>query len=106
MKNILAVALVVAVASIALSQDPNIPAEFRAPELAVPAGAAPAAVRQPQRWEYKVSDRGGFNPDAWDKRLNDMAKDGWELDQIDQGEGHYIFRRPALRVGVDGGGFF
>jgi hypothetical protein len=37
---------------------------------------------------------GSINADVLENKLNDMAKEGWELDQIDQGERHYIFRRP------------
>jgi hypothetical protein len=106
MKNILAVALVVSVASIALSQNPN-PRPAEAPPAAVP-GDAPAegAVLglvpvKTQKWEYKVSDRGGFEPGAWEKKLNDLAEEGWELDAID--EGHYILRR-QMRRGAPGGG--
>ena len=70
MKNFLAAVLVVSVASIALSQ--------------VPGTAPPRPAPQQQRWEYKVSDRGGFESVSWEKKLNDMAKEGWELDAIDQ----------------------
>jgi hypothetical protein len=84
--KVLAVIAIVFVASVALSQAP------RAQERFMPA-PVPAGPNKTQKWEYKVSDRGGFNPEAWEKRLNDMAKEGWELDQIDQGEGVYIFRR-------------
>jgi hypothetical protein len=93
-KNVLAAVLVVSVASIALSQAP-------APEAAaLPAPPAPAIL---QTWEYKVSERGGILPPAWETKLNDMAKEGWELDAID--EGHYIFRR-RFQAAVVGGGFF
>jgi len=105
MKNMLAVVLVVSVASIALSQNPNPVAQV--PPAAV-LGDAPAegAVLgvvpvKTQRWEYKVSDRGGFEPGAWEKKLNDLAKDGWQLEAID--EGHYILRR-QMQVDVRGGG--
>ena len=115
MKNILAVALVVSVASIALSQNARPPAQLKPvdePKLdaAIPA-AVPAVEAAPvlvpvttQRWEYKVSDRGGFEPGDWQKKLNDLAADGWELDAID--EGHYILRRHIQFVGAGGGGFF
>ena len=110
MKNMLAVVLVVSIASIALSQNPN-PRPVEAPPAAVP-GDAPAegAVLglvpvKTQRWEYKVSDRGGFEPGAWEKKLNDLAKDGWQLDAVD--EGHYILRRQMQVDGRGGGaGFF
>ena len=96
MKNILAATLVVSVASVALSQN-----AAPLPPLAFPPAAAPHAERAPavlpdktQKWEYKVSDRGGFEPGDWQKKLNDLAAEGWELDAID--EGHYILRRPIL----------
>lgn len=99
MKNLLAVALIVCVASLALSQPPE-----PAPVL-VPAGVPVPVIMQ--SYEYKVTDRGGFNPPAWETKLNDMAREGWELDAIDQGEGHYIFRRHVQPApGVGGGGFF
>jgi len=109
MKNILAAVLVVSVASIALSQNARPPVPEAPP--AEP-DAAPVVVGGPvafpvmtQQWEYKVSDRGGFEPGAWQKKLNDLAKDGWELSAID--EGHYILRRRvhfALPAGAGGGG--
>lgn len=101
MKSILVVALVVAVASIALSQEPvQKPANL-------PLAPAPAPAIQEVRgqiWEYKVTDRGGFNAPDWEKKLNDMAKEGWELDEIDQADAHYIFRRRFLLPGPVGGG--
>jgi hypothetical protein len=120
-KNILAVALVVSVASIALSQNANPPAQLKPVDqlkldAALPpadpaAGAAPVLVPvTTQRWEYKVSDRGGFEPGDWQKKLNDLAAEGWELNAID--EGHYILRRHVQFVGGGfgggggGGGFF
>ena len=89
MKNFLAVVLGALVASIALSQDRE-----QVRRLGGFDRGAAGQVLQIRNWEYKVTDRGGFNPEAFEKKLNDMSKDGWELDQIDHGEGLYIFRRP------------
>jgi hypothetical protein len=88
-KHILAVVLVVAVASIALSQSP--PSNPLA-NLNGGAGGGGGA----QRWDYKISKRGGHTqqPEVWEKTLNDLAAEGWELDQINQ-DIFYIFRRPA-----------
>jgi hypothetical protein len=103
-KNLLVAVLVISVTSIALSQNAKPPAPALGPP-ALPALADPFAPPdgvvpiKTQRWEYKVSDRGGFEPGDWQKKLNDLATEGWELDAID--EGHYILRRPVqhpLRV--------
>jgi hypothetical protein len=106
-KNVLAVVFVVFVASIALSQNAKPPAQVKGDGVildpAAPGGVAPAPGPPPgpvpvktQKWEYKVSDRGGFEPGDWQKKLNDLAKEGWELNVVD--EGHYILRRPVLIV--------
>ncbi|HVJ86293.1 MAG TPA: hypothetical protein VM452_11655 [Caulifigura sp.] len=111
MKNLLAAALVVSVASIALSQAPvkprvdlrDAPAPVPAPVAApAPAPGMAVPVKTP-RWEYMVSDRGGFEPGDWQKKLNDLAKEGWELDAID--EGHYIVKRPVRVRLAPGAGF-
>lgn len=107
MKCVLAVVLVVSVASIALSQNAKPPAQVKGGgevilDPAAPGGVAPAPAPpgpiplKSQSWEYMVSDRGGFEPGDWQKKLNDLAKEGWELNFID--EGHYILRRRVMIV--------
>lgn len=94
MKNLLAVALVVSVASVALSQSLNGPQVFvDEDDVVVP--DSPFKAQRTQKWEYKVSERAGMNPGVVENQLNNMAKEGWELSQIDQREGLYIFRRPV-----------
>src|SRR5262245_44974804 len=83
-KNMLAVAFIVLVASVALSQ--NVPPREGPPTFIGMKG---------QRWEYKVTPRGALDATAMEKKLNDLAPDGWELDAID--EGNYILRRPSPR---------
>jgi hypothetical protein len=51
-----------------------------------------------QKWEYKtiVSAYGGPNTDT-DKKLNEMAADGWELFSVNPASGTnflYVFKRP------------
>jgi hypothetical protein len=104
-KNIFAVALVVCVASIALSQNAKPPIPRADVGDVPPAAPPPGAIMIPvvtQMWEYKVSDRGGFDPGAWQKKLNDLAKEGWEFVTLD--EGHYILRR-SIRPVAPAGGF-
>ena len=89
MKNFLAVAFIALVASVALSQ--NVPSR----------GFGPAFTgMKMQRWEYKVSHRGAIDAGAMEKKLNDLAAEGWELDALD--EGHYILRRPSAREALRG----
>lgn len=90
-KNVLAVVLIVSVAILikqAVAQEAGLEI---GPDLVV----APESSIKTQRWEYKVAERPAMNPDIAEKRLNEMAKEGWELSQIDQREGLYIFRRPV-----------
>ena len=68
MKNFLAGVLVISVASIALSQAPT------------PKPATALAVVQ--KWEYKVVEMGMGSLDTSEKNLNNMAKEGWELDHV------------------------
>jgi hypothetical protein len=84
-KNVLAIALVVSVASIALSQapGPKTPEVFKTTEAK-------------QKWEYTVSDLGSHaSPSDLYKKLNEVAKDGWELDKI-VSDRLYIFRRAVF----------
>jgi hypothetical protein len=119
MKTLLVVAMVVLLGSFGLSQNAK-PAKQRkattelnsgdarrVPAARANAVQAPIARESPvvmpvkvQKWEYQVSDRGGFEPSDWQKKLNELAAEGWELDAID--EGHYIVRRRVELVGSGG----
>jgi hypothetical protein len=109
-KNVLAVALVAAVASVALSQAP--PARRGEPQPVpplVPILAPPGVdAVHPQKWEYKVRDLGtGGGRDAakaLEATFNDVAKQGYELERV-VADRMGIFRRPFSRPLVDRGPF-
>jgi hypothetical protein len=85
-KNLLAVVLVVAVGSAALSQAPQ-------------GNSKPVeTLKFEQEWEYKVVIPTGGRPQgesraqATELLLNNTAKDGWEL--VIVADGGFIFKRP------------
>lgn len=93
-KNLLAVALLVSVASIALSQAP-----------APPTAEQNSRQRTPenfQKCEYKVLDLGKHDAETIEKALNAGAKEGFELERV-IGDRIGIMRRNFRSVRIDQG---
>jgi hypothetical protein len=102
-KNVLAVALVVSLTSIALSQNPVPTNEERAKMLAdEQAARAERRTKHFQAVEYKVLELGKDDAATIEKSLNAAAKEGYELERV-VGDRIGIMRRQFKLPQVDRG---